>query len=310
MTAIAVGWAIIAALAVAMLLRELAPEWSRGLVLLAALTPLLYFPAWVVAVSAAVARQWPLAIAAIAVVGVHLWWLSPTFVGGRGALHHSATTVTVLSMNLNGDRATGSAAARVIDATRPDVVVLSEASPTSTAGLDVAGYPTVASDITVGTNGWMVLSRWPLLTQRTVRLGDRTMPRLVLRTPTGGQLVVWQVHPVAPVRGYVGQWRRQLHDIRQAIQPDLHDGLDVVAAGDFNASRDLPGFGRLLGDGWADAADGRGFLFTWPVGTTLPRLFRLDHVLVSQHIGVASVHATRSYGSDHVGVLARLELAR
>ena len=45
------GWLVLTLLGVAALLREVAPERSRWLILLAALTPLVYAPAWIVAVA-------------------------------------------------------------------------------------------------------------------------------------------------------------------------------------------------------------------------------------------------------------------
>jgi endonuclease/exonuclease/phosphatase (EEP) superfamily protein YafD len=180
----------------------------------------------------------------------------------------------------------------------------------SVAGLSGSSLPVVAADVQSGTNGWMVLSRWPLLAQRTVSLDDRTMPRLVLRRPDGGTVVVWQVHPMAPVAGHVGQWRRQMSVVRAAIAADRSAATPVVVAGDFNASRDLPAFSAFLHDGWADATDGHGLMATWRVGGRLPPLLRLDHVLVSRDVGVERVRRSPSIGSDHLGLIVVLQFAR
>jgi endonuclease/exonuclease/phosphatase (EEP) superfamily protein YafD len=188
------------------------------------------------------------------------------------------------------------------------VVVVSEASPKSVAGLVVPGLSVVASDVRPGTVGWMVLSRWPLVGQTRVTLVDRTMPRLVLRRPDGGDVVLWQVHPVAPVPGTVGRWRQELSEIRRALRPDVHGREPVVVAGDFNATRDLPAFAAILGDGWTDAEDGRGLLATWPVGGWLPPVLRLDHVLVDARVGVRAVWRSGAFGSDHRAVVTVLQL--
>lgn len=303
-----VAVAALVLLAVAGVLREVAPDDSQWLVLLATLTPLLYLPAWVIAPVAAALRRWRLLAVAVALVAVHVWWTAPLFVGGRGPLAGAGRSVTVLALNLNGDRATGHAAARLISAVHPDLVVLSEASPLSVAGIDQTAYPVAVSDVRVGTNGWLVLSSWPLLEERRVDIGDRELPRLLLRSPDGHRLVLWQVHPVAPVSGYVGEWRHQLHMVRAAIAVDEHGADPVVVAGDFNATRDVPQFRALLDDGWADVSDGRGLMATWRDGGRLPPLLRLDHVLVSHEVGVRAVHRTGSVGSDHLGLIARLEI--
>jgi len=301
------GWATLGALLIAGILRFAAADRSQWLVLLAALTPFVYLPAWVVAAAAAIARKWRLLVAALLVVAVHVWWTAPVFFGARGALRHPSASAKVLALNLNGDRATGAAAGRMIAKLRPDLVVLSEASPMSTAGLDLADYPVQVSGVETGTKGWLVLSKWPLLDERRVDLGDRQLPRLELRRPDGGRLVLWQVHPIAPIPGYVAQWRHQLQAIRRAVKADERGDVPAVVAGDFNATRDIPEFGALLDDGWADAAAGHGLLSTWRAGGRLPPLLRLDHILMAPGIGVGWIRRTADVGSDHLGVIALLQ---
>ena len=301
------GWATLAALLVAGILRFVAADRSPWLVLLATLTPFVYLPAWIVAVASAIARKWRLMVAALVIVAVHVWWTAPVFFGARGSLGHPSATAKVLALNLNGDRATGAVAARVIAKLRPDLVVLSEASPMSTTGLDLTDYPVQVSDVETGTKGWLVLSKWPLLDERRVDLGDRRLPRLEFSRPDGGRLVLWQVHPIAPIPGYVAQWRHQLEAIRRAVKADERGDEPAVVAGDFNATRDVPEFKALLDDGWADAADGHGLLSTWRAGGKLPPLLRLDHILVSPGVGVGWVRRTADVGSDHLGVVAMLQ---
>src|SRR3954452_10059077 len=90
------GWVVTGGLTVAAVLRTLAPERSRWLVLLAALTPLLYLPAWLVAVGAAMGRRWRLLVIACALVGLHAWWSAPLILGGRGAMSHPTSSARVL----------------------------------------------------------------------------------------------------------------------------------------------------------------------------------------------------------------------
>lgn len=298
---------VLALLVGAGVLRLVAADQSQWLVLLATLTPFVYLPAWLVAAGAAIARRWRILAVALLLVAVHVWWTAPVFFGGRGSLAHPSAVARVLALNLNGDRATGAAAARLIATLHPDLVVLSEASPMSTAGIEPAGFPVHVSGVETGTKGWLVLSKWPLLGERRVDLGDRQLPRLEFRRPDGGRLVLWQVHPIAPIPGYVDQWRRQLRSIRRAISADERGSDPAVVAGDFNATRDVPEFRDLLDDGWADAADGRGLLSTWRAGGLLPPLLRLDHILVSPGVGVGWVRRTSDVGSDHLGVVALVE---
>jgi len=302
------AWVVVAVLAAAVLLRFTAADRTSWLVLLATLTPMLYLPAWVVTAFAAATRRWRLLVAAAVLVGLHLWWVSPLFVGARGPISHAPASARVLALNLNADRSTGAAAQRLIAKEHPDVVVLSEASPVSMRGLDLTSFAVVVSDVEPGTNGWAVLSRWPLLDQRRVGIGDRELPRLVLQRPDGGRLIVWQVHPVAPVPGDVTRWRHQLVAIRAAISVDRANHDPVIVAGDFNATRDVPEFGAMLDDGWIDATDGHGLFATWRADGRLPPLLRLDHILISANVGVSSIRRAPRVGSDHLGLIATLDV--
>src|SRR3954470_13073307 len=282
-------WLCLGLLISAAVLREAMPERSRWLILLAALTPVLYLPAWLVAVVAAGTRKWGMLCVALVLVAFHVWWVAPLVVGGRGTISDPAATLTVLGINLEANRSTGAATSRLFDEAQPDLVVISEASPLSTAGLRTRSFPFVVSDVRDGTAGWMVLSRWPVLTRTQLDLGDRVMPRLVLKRPDGGQLILWQVHPIAPIAGDVGQWRRQLVAIRRAIDSDRHAVAPVLVVGDFNATRDLPEFRAILHDGWADAGDGHGLMAPGRVGGRTPPMLRLDHILLSNNVGVRGI---------------------
>jgi endonuclease/exonuclease/phosphatase family metal-dependent hydrolase len=83
----------------------------------------------------------------------------------------------------------------------------------------------------------------------------------------------------------------------------------TLLAGDFNATGDHAPFRRLLRGGLRDAFDavGRGSGATWPSGHRfLPALLRLDHVVTGDGIGVGSLRAVPSVGSDHARLVAEL----
>jgi endonuclease/exonuclease/phosphatase (EEP) superfamily protein YafD len=70
---------------------------------------------------------------------------------------------------------------------------------------------------------------------------------------------------------------------------------------------------RLLGRGYADAADaaGDGLTWTWAARDhphTLP--ITIDHVLVDRRVRALGVRAVRIPGSDHRALVARLRLPR
>src|SRR4051794_8296167 len=101
------SWLVVAALTTAALLRVIAADRAWWLVLMATLTPVLYVPAWVTAAFAAATKRWRLLIASAVLVGLHLWWVTPLFVGARGSISHATASVRVLALNVNADRPTG-----------------------------------------------------------------------------------------------------------------------------------------------------------------------------------------------------------
>jgi endonuclease/exonuclease/phosphatase (EEP) superfamily protein YafD len=82
-----------------------------------------------------------------------------------------------------------------------------------------------------------------------------------------------------------------------------------VLAGDFNATLDHATLRRLIGRGYADAADraGRGLVPTWGLGQSRPPL-TIDHVLLDRRCAVQSVQIHDLPGSDHRALFARLRL--
>src|SRR5580704_9043383 len=72
-----VGWLIIAVLGLVALLRLVAWDSVQPLIVLNALTPIIYLPAWGVIVAALVARRWWLAAAAVVIIAAQLAFVRP-----------------------------------------------------------------------------------------------------------------------------------------------------------------------------------------------------------------------------------------
>jgi endonuclease/exonuclease/phosphatase family metal-dependent hydrolase len=91
----------------------------------------------------------------------------------------------------------------------------------------------------------------------------------------------------------------------------------LVVAGDFNATLDHAPMRRLAGLGLSDAARqaNAGWQPTWPAGDdtgrTLPfglSVVAIDHVLVSKHFSAISTTTHEVPGTDHLGLLVRLDV--
>jgi endonuclease/exonuclease/phosphatase (EEP) superfamily protein YafD len=118
---------------------------------------------------------------------------------------------------------------------------------------------------------------------------------------------------VNPARtGMTSLWRAQLSWLAEYVR---RSAVPVVLAGDFNATMEHRGLRVLPAAGLVDAHDaaGHGLGLTWPRRSfrgagrwpALP-LMRLDHVFVPATLGVRSIRAAASAGSDHRRVIADL----
>ncbi len=196
-----------------------------------------------------------------------------------------------------------------------DVLVFSEFSETVQPNLEGSGvlssFPFSATDGAPPHNV-AIYSRYDFVGQ----------PRTVaLKAPRAAQLLIVDVqHPTATVRiiavhpepglgaaypAYVEFMRALREEVRQSPHP-------IVLAGDFNGNRWVPAVGELFGAGMTSAheAHGYGLSSSWPVGGSIPRFIRLDHVLYSSQLAAVSVSDVRLPGSDHLAAVVDLAVRK
>jgi endonuclease/exonuclease/phosphatase (EEP) superfamily protein YafD len=240
---------VVVALLTAALARVVAWDARSTLVGLNALTPLLYLPAWVVAVAAGMGRRWSLLGVALLVVAAHLALAVPELAAAEAvpAAAASAPKLRFFDGNVFVDNPDAVAYAAEIRAARPDLVVLQEAMPAFVAALDAAGVladlPYRITVTRTDPSAALVASRWPLSDQDVVSV--RARPVLVEATVEfpGMPLRLFAFHAVAPVGGDREEWIDDLGGLRNAIATDPGR---VLVAGDFNATWGHRAFRRLL----------------------------------------------------------------
>ena len=141
-----------------------------------------------------------------------------------------------------------------------------------------------------------------------------SLPRLAFTSPVtttvalpDQQVDLIAVHVASPTDpDEILEWRRELSSL--AALPA--DGPTIMA-GDFNATEDHAPFRNLLAQGWTDVHDNKGCGLdqTWPTSTLPFPVMRLDHILVSEGIRVLSADVLSIPNSDHLAVVAKIELA-
>jgi len=251
-------------------------------------------------------RQRALSWAALALTAAHVLVVAPHT--GRDAGACTGTPLRVVTANVLKFNAVPEQAARVLLALRPDVLVMPETTFPLESTLDAAGaltaLPHRVADPSREFDTTMLRSRFPITEQELRPVEGFAEPRgTVLVGDVPVRLL--GVHPQPPIDGQGAGWQRALQDLDGELQ--RVDGA-AVAAGDFNGSRDLKSFRRLLDDGVRDAHEelGRGLAPTWPATSALPPFLHLDHVLVKGGVSVCDVDEVRVPGSDHLAVVADL----
>lgn len=298
--------ALVAALLVVTSVRLRVMRWFPPAIAARAMERRVLGLAYPLAILGLVARRWRLAAVAAVLILLHR--------GGRprhgippsraGSLRLRLVTANVLCTNPRI-----AAMAEQILGDDADVVVLQEVTPTVAQALRASplwpAYPHRCLADRDGFHGAATLSRYPVDSHEVLEIAGAPMLRTDIVTPHGPVRII-NVHTLAPLsRGQAQRWERQLARLGVLAQADL----PVILAGDFNATGDHGPFQRLVRGRLRDAFDvvGRGSGATWPVSRfTVPRLLRLDHVVVSDDIDVASLRASASVGSDHARLVADL----
>jgi endonuclease/exonuclease/phosphatase family metal-dependent hydrolase len=280
-----------------------------------ALTPVLYLPAYPALAVAVLTRRRALGALAIAVAATQFVWVCPEiWPGGVQRAAAGAVRLRLLTANVEYDNPTAGRLADQIRRQSPDLVLFEELSPLTLAGLTRTGilgayrYQVLRPQDDGFGSG--VLARFPLTDVQGVIVGGFLSLRVTVHPAADSAFRLFVVHTIAPRGGReVRIWRTQLADLRREAGAVA---LPVVAAGDFNATRDDRPFRALSADGLRDAHDAAhaGWTPTWTTKTgILPPLFRLDHVLTTRDFAVTSYHVGTAYGSDHLPLVVDLALS-
>ncbi len=296
-------------------LRGLAVAIAIALLVLVLLVAAVFRPARRLAVS--------LALLLVVFCAVSLAVLATRGFGGDAFEAKGDESLTVLSWNTLGDAPGAAAIAELALDADADIVALPETSRETgiavaelmgEAGSPMQPYTTSFDEISKARSTTLLLSS--ALGGYTVASGvgnTSTLPTVVATPDDGEGPTIIAVHPVAPIKGEMSDWRSDLRWLA-----GICTGPDVIMAGDFNSTLDH--FGRLAASpgasvgGCADAASANGSaaVGTWP--TRLPALLGspIDHVMATANwrfSGMRVVTDRDEAGSDHRPIVAQLNPA-
>lgn len=313
-----VGWSIVAVLGLVALLRLVAWDSVEPLIVLNALNPIVYLPAWGVIAGALVARRWWLAAAAAVIIAAQVAFVGPELSAATPvptwARH--APVVRVFDANVDKSLQFQAGYVRAIEQDRPDVVTLEEFTPPALQSMAASGmlvrFPYRCVAPTIGATGFLIASRLRLTNcqVRTVLWDGYRMQYMVEATlwSPGGPVALRVVHTLAPLPAYWREWTAALAAVDQSVRADGASNMLII--GDFNATWGNKEFVALLHDGLTDgaAARGKAIDMTWPNGAVVPPFARIDHLLTGARLTVTEIAAKPGFGSDHRFLVASVAI--
>ena len=210
----------------------------------------------------------------------------------------------VLSRNRDHDRLVA-----LIDRERPDIIALQEISTHWLTALRIldAQYPYNFTAPREDNFGIAIWSRSPLSEATRIDSPPLGYPSILANTEVEGTAITLiTTHPMIPVGGdNFAARNQQLESVEEIVA--TAEG-HVILIGDLNASiwdRYYRAFEEATN--LRNVRRGHGILPTWPTFMPLA-MIPIDHVLVSEQIGVADVRTGPRLGSDHLPLLVTITL--
>ena len=279
-----VGWSTVAVLGLVALLRLVGWDSVEPLIVLNALNPIVYLPAWGVIAGALVARRWWLAAAAAVIIAAQVAFVGPELSAATPvptwARH--APVVRVFDANVDKSLQFQAGYVRAIEQDRPDVVTLEEFTPPALQSMAASGmlvrFPYRCVAPTIGATGFLIASRLRLTNcqVRTVLWNGYRMQYMVEATlwSPGGPVALRVVHTLAPFPAYWQEWSAVLapairlardgHRMDAARNDDIQDDATRLSRFPASAAR-FSSFWRTITSSTAKPTEAGSGSDTWVV---------------------------------------------
>ncbi len=220
----------------------------------------------------------------------------------------AAACFTLLGLNVHQQNRDIGATVRLLEAERPDILLLMETDRRWTTALAqvLNEYPVRVIRPLDNTYGLVFATRLPVSWWNTVDVTDQNTPTVYARLATrdGREFGFIGLHPRPPRPGQ--DTDRRDRKIKRAAELGASMGLPILAMGDFNDvpwSETTERF-RMAGD-LRDPRIGRGHYATFP-SRYLAVGWPLDQLFLSPELTIGSVDVGKPVGSDHRPLTARV----
>jgi len=222
---------------------------------------------------------------------------------------NDATTVSLISLNVYTANTDKPAVLKYLRDRQPDFIVIMEVDFRWETALSELKdlYPHRLIQPRGDNFGIGLLSQWPLINPRIVKLADTDLPNIIAQIDKEGRsFLVVGTHPLPPISPkYTQERNAQLRELADLVQ-EL--GRPCLVAGDFNATPWSSAFREFSArSGLRDSALGRGIQGSWNAKSPLIRI-PIDHVFVPPEAIVTRRLLGPHIGSDHFPVEVTLLL--
>ena len=252
------------------------------------------------------------ALAAFLVVVANVVPLVPYVMPNALYAGEGPLAVRIMSANVNYRNTDYLALQAQIAREDPDIVGLLEVSHAWMQGLPEldATYPYRLLRPEPGAYGLALYSRYPLrerVGSPYVEEGIQAAVSLDVEI-SDTQFTLILVHLVAPTTARKASLRnRQIARIVEMLRTDTN--RERIVMGDLNITPWSPFYVPLEEEaGMTNAANGRGYLPTWPAGFDLLKI-PIDHMLVSEGVTVQQFRTGEENGSDHLPIILDVVIA-
>jgi len=256
-----------------------------------------------------VLRRWKLAGIPLVLLLINALPVASLYLPASTPEVSSPTQVKLLLANVHNQNKTPELFIDLVRQQLPDVIAVLELHPNWVEPLQAihVRYPYHMIVPRHDSFGIAVFSRHPILHQQQLILAQSQVPTLDITLDIEGRPIqVIATHPLPPMSfHYTATRNAHLQELATHVRT-----IDkpVIVLGDLNTTPWSPSFKDLLAQsGLKNSQQGHGIDASWPAGGGLMRI-PIDHILVSDTIKVTRRRLGPAIGSDHLPVLATVEI--
>jgi endonuclease/exonuclease/phosphatase (EEP) superfamily protein YafD len=249
--------------------------------------------------------RYALALFAVSILNGYL--VAPWYVDKPN--YRDGTDIKLLLANVLAANDDHARLLELLESEQPDVVVLLEVTPAWANALDGLKSTYVHNVVEARNDrfGIAMYSRRPIISAAAISSEPLGFPTIVANLDVAGRsLQLVATHPMIPLGATNYDVRnQQLDGIARLLQRAAGPRMLV---GDLNATVWDLKYRALENKTWLrNVRDGFGVLPTWPTFMPLA-MIPIDHVLVSEEIGVIDVRTGPRIGSDHLPLIVTVTL--